>query len=158
MSEGPEKLYIDFAETLSGIVSLEKELHSKKRLMGDLKSSLGASDCDGGFGTEISAHAFKQISERLESLALENAEIYKDVMKQGSPHDSLLMASNMKSFIITTLANARQKSEYATGDSRNGGKEYRFTVDIKKWSGDKTLQFVAIVENNVVKTGFFNWV
>ena len=42
-------------------------------------------------------------------------------------------------------------------DSRNR-KEYRYTIDMTKWSGEKNLQFVAIVENNHIKTGFFNWV
>ena len=158
MPEEPEKLYIDFAETMSSIVSLEKDLHTKRRVLEDLRKNLSAPDCDGGFGVDISAHAFRQISERLESLALENAVIYKDVMKPDSPQDTLLMASNMKSFITTLLANARKKGEYTIDDSKNGGKEFRFTVNINKWSNEKQLQFVGIVENNVVKTGFFNWV
>lgn len=154
--QGIKQLYIDYAETLSGVGSLEKELHNKRRLMEDLKNNL--SDSDGGFGTEVSAHAFRQISERFEELALENSVIHDDVFKPNSPQESLLLASNLKSFIITLLANARQKGDYKKENAANGGTEFRFIVDIKKWSGNKTLQFVGIVQNNVIKTGFFNWV
>ena len=43
----------------------------------------------------------------------------------------------LKCFIITLLANARSKDQYNKEDSRNGGIECRFTVDIKKWSEEK---------------------
>jgi len=155
-----EDLYIQYAEAISRIASLEIELHNKKRLIADFKENLVSPESDGGFGIEFTAHAFKQINERLEKLALEYSIIYKDVFKEDAPSESLLLASNMKSFIITLLANARKNGEFKAEPSKNsnGGTEYRFTVDIKRWSIDKTLQFVGIVENNHLKTGFFNWV
>jgi len=152
------EIYIRYAETLSGLGSLERELHNKIRLLEELKTELGSPDGDGGYGVEVSAHAFKQISERFEKLALKNSVIYNDICKPESRYDSLLFSSNLKSFIITLLANARKKNEYKEEPAANGGTEFRFTVDIKSWSGDKTLQFVGIVQNNVIKTGFFNWV
>ncbi len=157
-AKGAEQLYIEYAEALSGVSSLEKDLHNKKRMLEEIKKNLSAPDCDGGFGTEVSAHAFRQIAERFEELALENAIIHTDVFKPDSPQESLLLASNLKSFIITLLASARIKGQFKKGEAANGGKEFRFTVDINSWSGDKTLQFVGIVQNNVIKTGFFNWV
>jgi len=37
--------------------------------------------------------------------------------------------------------------------------EYHYKIEVKKWSTDnKKLVFVGIVENNVIKTTYFNWV
>jgi len=155
---GLDAKYMEYAELLNDIVSDERELYNKKKVIADLKNELSSEHSDGGYGIELSAHSFKQIAERLEVLAMENSIIYKDVFKSGSPQDSLLLASNMKSFVITLLANARNKKQFKEDESNSGGTEFRYTIDIKKWSNEKTLQFVAIVENNNIKTGFFNWV
>jgi len=151
-------IYITYAETFGSIGSSEKDLYNKYKLLQELKEELSAQDSDGGYGTDMSAHAFKQIAERFEELALQNQCIFEDVFKPDSPQDSLLLSSNLKSFIITLLSNARKKGEYKEETAQNGGFEFRFTVNIKKWSKEKTLQFVGIVQNNVIKTGFFNWV
>jgi len=113
---------------------------------------------DGGFGIEISAHAFRQISERLEALAFENVIIYNDVFG-GGVADNLLLPTKLKSFIITLIADARSKSNYTEEKSKNtmNGIEYRYTIEIKKWSDERSLQMVCIVENGNVKTGYFNW-
>ena len=151
-------IYIQYAEMLSSIINTEKELHDKKKVLKDLKDKFNSNECDGGYGVEISAHAFRQIAERLESLAMGSSVIYKDVFNPDNPSRSLLLPSNMKSFIITSLANARSKGLFQIEPSKDNGNEFRYTIDIRKWSGSKTLQFVSIVENNNVKTGFFNWV
>lgn len=153
-----EDKYLDYAKALDSLNSSERELYNKKRTLQTLKDELGAEGNDGSCGVDITDHAFKQIAERLEALAMEHSYVYRDVVKPDNHHESLLLASNMKSFVITMLANAKSKGEEIESGSKSGGKEYRFTIDIKKWSHDKTLQFVAIVENNKIKTGFFNWV
>jgi len=155
-----EERYIQFAETLNELLSLERSIRNKRRLMESLKKDLDPSECDGSFATDFTAHAFKQLSERLEELALENPKIFKDVFPDGSPSESLLLPSNLKSFIITLIADARKKGHFKEEESKNtsGGVEYRYTIDMRKWSNDKTLQLVVIVENNCIKTGFFNWV
>lgn len=155
-----EDLYLDYAEAYSELISLEAQIHNRRRLIDELKANLTSPESDGSFGVEVSAHAFKQISERLEELAMQNTAIYRDVFKEDSQQESLMLPSNLKSFIITTLANAHKKKQFSRERSKGsgGGVEFRYMVDIKKWSGDKTLQFVVIVENNYIKTGFFNWV
>jgi hypothetical protein len=153
-----EDKYLEFAELLSELNGTELKLRNMKRLIEELKSELSQDGNNGSYGIELSAHAFKQISERLEILALENVNIYKDVFKE-SRAECLLLPSNLKSFIITLLANAHKKKNYITDKSKNSnGLEYRYTIDIKSWSNEKTLQLVCIVENNYIKTGFFNFV
>lgn len=153
-----EDIYLDYAEAYSELISMESQIHNRRRLVDELKIHLTSPESDGSFGVEISAHAFKQISERLEELAMQSTAIYSDVFK-NDPQESLMTPSNLKSFIITTLANAHKKKHFSRERSKNSaGVEFRYIIDIKKWSGDKTLQFVVIVENNYIKTGFFNWV
>lgn len=70
----------------------------------------------------------------------------------------LLSPSNMKAFVISMLATARKANDFERSKSKTGGVEFRYRVIIKKWSADKDLEFTGIVENNNIKTGFFNWV
>lgn len=153
-----EDKYLDYAKALNLLNEIEQELYNKKRILQTIKDELCINGNDGSCGIDITDHAFKQIAERLEVLAREYSFTYRDIVKPDNHQESLLLASNMKSFIITMLANAKSKNEVVENDSKSGGKEFRYTIEIKKWSHDKSLQFVAIVENNKVKTGFFNWV
>jgi hypothetical protein len=72
----------------------------------------------------------------------------------------LLLPSKLKSFIITLIADARSKGNFTEERSKNtnGGVEYRYVIEIKKWNDERSLQMVCIVENGNVKTGYFNWV
>lgn len=151
--------YLEYAEMLSEHSTAELKLRNIKRVLEELRSELSSGECDGSYGLELSAHAFKQISERLEVLALENVMIYKDVFKE-SRVECLLSPSNLKSFVITLIADARNKGNFTKEKSKNNanGTEFRYTIDIKSWSSDRLLQLVCIVENNYVKTGFFNFV
>lgn len=159
-SKNLDDLYIQYAEAISELNDVEAQAYNHRRLITELKANLTSPESDGSYGVEVTAHAFKQISERLEEIAMENETVYADVFKGPSLSDSLLLPSNLKSFIVTTVANARKKGLFKAEKSRSGsgGTEYRYTIDIKKWSGEKDLQFVVIVENNYIKTGFFNWV
>ena len=158
----PKDRYIEFAEAFSELVTLESRIHNKRRLVEDLKQELKSEDNDGSYGLEFTGHAFKQISERLEEIAMESTIVYKDVFKSGSPSESLLIPSNLKSFIITLLSDANKKGQYKEEESKSNkspdGKEYRYTINMNKWNSDKSLQFIAIVEDNFIKTGFFNWI
>lgn len=151
--------YLEFAELLSELSTLELKMHNMRRIIDEIRGELSGSESDGGYGTDLSAHAFKQISERLERLAFENIVIYNDVFK-AEKSETLLLPSNLKSFVITLIADARKKGNFSREKSKNtpDGTEFRYTIEIQKWSDDKTLQFVCIVENNNVKTGYFNWV
>lgn len=151
-------VYLQFAELISDINDAEVELYNKKRLIDDLKKNLTSQESDGSYAIDVTAHAFKQISERIEALARENNTIYMDVLQPECPSKSLLIPSNLKSFLYTTLAVAHKDGHLSKEKSKNGsGYEYHYQIDITKWSGEKTLEFVAICENNIIKTGYFNW-
>jgi hypothetical protein len=154
------ELYMEFAEGVSAMNDLEMQLYNQKRLMDELKKKLLSPTDDGSFPLELTAHGFKQISERLESLAKEEAIIFTDVFSSVDPQRSLLIPSNLKSFVFTTLAVARKNGQFVKEKSKNNPNkfEYRYTVVIDKWSIEKSLEFVAIVEDNRIKTGFFNWI
>jgi len=153
-----EKLYMEFAEMYSSINEAENDLSNKKRLMEEIKKSLTSSDSNGSYAVEISAHAYKQISERIEAISKENMKIYQDVMKPGSPGEGLLIPSNLKSFIFTSIAAAQQSKEFTMEKSKKtGGSEFHYNINIKQWSGERNLIFTVIVENGFVKTGYFNW-
>jgi len=143
----------EFAELKTRAGELERSIEDKVK-------SLTSSEGDGSHAVEISAHAFKQISKRLEILAVENDVIYRDYIDSASPGGSLAIPSNLECFIFTLIANAKKKGSFSKEKSKNttNGFEFRYTMEIKKWSEDKrTLQFTCIVENCNIKTGYFTW-
>lgn len=150
--------YVQYAKTLADAANLRSEISEKERLLGDLRDKL-LSEEDGSIGIDMSAHASKQILERLEELASESSYIYEDVWKPKDISSSLMSPTNMRAFIIGIIARAKENGEVTEKNSKNSsGKEYHYTVEIKKWSTDnKKLTFTGIVENNVIKTGYFNW-
>jgi len=151
--------FLEYAEMISELSSTELKAQNIRRIIEDTKSELFAID-DGSCGLDLSAHAFKQISERLEKLAIENTVIYEDVFNRQTKSECILLPSNLKSFVITLVANAHRKGEFSKEPSKNNsaGVEYRYSIEIKKWSSDKDLYLICIVENNNIKTGYFNWV
>lgn len=160
VSKELDDVYLEYARELSELGEKELELSDLRRSLEEKRSSLTSNEGDGSHGIDISAHAFKQIGERLELLARDHDEIRRDLVNINDPDASLSMPSNLKSFIITMIANAKKKGSYSKENSKNtaGGFEFRYNIEIKKWSDSKnTLQFVCIVENNNVKTGYFNW-
>lgn len=156
-----KNMYVEFAETLNELINLENKIYNKRRLVEELRKELIEKNNNGSFGIEFTGHAFKQISERLEEIAMENPVIYKDVFKNDSSSDSLLLPSNLKSFVITLLSDANKKGQFIQEESKSNrntnGVQYKYTINMKKWSNEKTLQFIVIVEDNYIKTGFFNW-
>jgi len=154
-----EKIYMQYAETFSSISSLEFQLSEKRRALEEIREEL-MSDKDGGFGIELSAHAFTNIANRLSDLASENPIIHKAVMNIERPERCLLWPSNMKSFIIGMIANARYKNEFKIEKSKNtdDGQEYHYEIEIKSWGTTRhSLYFIGIVEGVTIKTGYFNW-
>ena len=152
--------YMDYAEILSQLTECELKAQNLRRLADDLKASLSSDEYGKRCGLMLTDHAFKNLSERLEKLAMENTLIWNEVHNKSSKSECLLWPSNLKCFIITLLADAHKKGNLSRERSKNnvGGWEYRYSIDINKWSDDKTLQLTCIVENNMVKTGYFNWV
>ena len=159
ISQEMDDVYLAFAKELSELGEKGMRISELRRSVQEKKESLSSSEGDGSHAVDISAHAFRQISERLEILALENEIIYRDFININSPSESFSIPSNLKSFVITLIANAKKKGHFSKESSKNtvGGFEYRYNIEIKKWSDAKsTLQFTCIVENNNVKTGYFN--
>jgi hypothetical protein len=154
-----DKVYLQYAELYSEIVSLRNDLSEKERAIEEMKSFLQESS-DECVAIEFTAHALANISERLTDLANAHHQIYEDVMNTRSVKTSLLWPANMKAFIISMIANAHGKGQFKKVPSKNtGGHEYKYDIEIKKWAdNDKVIIFTAIVENRTIKTGYFNWV
>ena len=154
-----DKLYLQYAELFSDISITELELNEKKRNLEEIRDEL-SNESDGSVGIDLTAHAFTNISDRLSVLASENGSVYADVFNPGNPSKAILWPNNLRSFIIGMLANERSKNKQIEKPSKNtnGGTEYHYDIEIKKWSNEKaSLIFTAIVESNMVKTGYFNW-
>jgi hypothetical protein len=152
-----DDLYVQFAELFGSINDAEHNLTNQRRDLARIKEKIVSNESDGGYGVEFTAHAFKQISERLESLALDNPVIYDDIFNITDPQHSLIIPSNLKSFIISVIAAARKSGLFTKERSRQGGTEFHYRIKMEKWSSDRELEFVGIVENGNIKTGFFNW-
>ena len=156
-----DKLYMQYAELLGETTVMELDLNDKKRALFEIYAELdmGKKE-DGSYGIELSAHAMTNINDRLYKLGMENSIIYADVFNVSEPSKSILWPCNLRAFVIGMLASARSKNSYSEKPSKNtaGGKEYHYEVEIKKWGTDEmSLIFTAIVESNIIKTGYFNW-
>lgn len=163
MSDDKSNKYIEYAKELGELISLESNVYNKRRLVDELRNELKSNETgDERFGIEFTGHAFKQISERLEELAMDNPIIYESVFNPDEPSESLLKPSNLKSFVITLLSDANKRGNFKKEESKSNktddGYEYRYTINMSKWNGEKSLQLIVIVENNYIKTAFFNWV
>jgi len=148
--------YRDYVKTYHEVVDLSRTLNTKRRELDALTIELNK---DGKFGLELSSHAQAQISERLEDLTSDNQIIYNDVFRPESQQDALIIPSNLKSFALSLLSKAIDEGTVEKKNSRSGGFEYHHNTTVKKWvSGKKVIQFTGIVENGIIKTGFFNYV
>ena len=158
-----QKIYKQYGEALREVGLAESDLAKKRSALNEIRSELrrNLTDGDGSIGLELSAHAFSNIGNRLQKLAMENPTIYSDVFNQENPPMSIIWPSNLEAFIITIMAEALDKSAVVQKPSKNtrDGKEYHYTIQIDKWSGpDSSLVFTGVVEGGTIKTGFFNWV
>jgi len=150
--------YTEYAKVLNEISIIERRLSESRLSARNLKDSILSVDKDGSIGLTVSDHAFAQMSIRIHELASDNPLIYKDVFPDNLD-GSLLVPNNLKSFIISMMAKALEDNSRKSRKSRGEGVEYIYTLSMNCWSTeDSLLQFVAIVENNIVKTGYFNWV
>lgn len=135
---------------------MELELSEKMRTLSEIKQELEINGTC--YGMDLTAHAFTNISDRLAELASKHPVIYSDVFSPNEQSRALLWPNNLRAFIISMLASAYEKNHFEEKSSKSNGKEYHYNVEIKKWSNDKeVLIFTAIIESNVVKTGYFNW-
>jgi len=153
--------YNDYSKLFGDVVSLELSLAASRRSLEDIRKTIKEEDTEGRIGLDFSAHSIKQIQERLEALANESNVIYQDVLNTDHPEESILWPSNTKAFIIGMMAKASENGSVQTEPSRSSSSasEYHYKIEIQKWSTtEKKLIFVGIVENNIIKTAYFNWV
>ena len=150
--------YIEFAQALNESIDLERRMIEKQRVMKRFKKEISKDSNGEGCGIEFTGSAYKLLSEGLESIT-KNSDIVKDDVFKDDPELSLLNASNLKSFIITVMADAHKKGNFEERPSRNNDKnvEYKYTIEMKKWRDEKNLKLEIIVENGFIKAGFFNW-
>jgi hypothetical protein len=155
-----DALYKQYAEAFSEKAEMDSKIKNLTRLVDDLKSQIKEKDIAGEFGLSMTAHASSQIAKRLELLASESSKIFNDVMNTSNPSESLIWPTNMESFILGILSKARSSGQYTVENSKNSsGKEYHYNIEIKDWAMEnRKLIFTGLVENNNIKTGFFNWV
>lgn len=155
-----DEIYQQYTEALTEKTEMDAQIKNLSRLVDDLNKQITEGDVNGEYGLTLTAHAANNTSKRLESLAAESSVIFRDVMNTDNPPMSLIWPSNVESFVLGMLSKARTAGEYTVEQSKNSGKsEYHYNIEVKNWNSDnKRLIFTGIVENNNIKTCFFNWV
>lgn len=112
------------------------------------------------FATSVTDHAALKASERLQSCCDDQPELFSDVINITDPSSSLSLVVNMRTFLITILATAFLDGRYVEQKSKNneGADEYKYVFVIPKWRfPERSLEIVAVVEANNLKTVYFNW-
>jgi len=149
--------YSKYAQLRSKIADTQKVLAKDRQLCDKMEKEIIDSDKEGGYAIKVSTHAYNNISKRLETITEESPKAYTEIV-ECDPDKSLFKPSNLVVFIIAMICKARELESYKTKKSRDNGTEYHYSVNLSKWSTDQELFFTCIVENHVVKTGFFNFV
>lgn len=153
------EMYTEYSVTLSELNDMELGINNKRRLLQHLDRQIRSIKENSGCCLEFTDHAFRQLSERLEALAKLEIVINDDVYNKEDYDKSLIIPSNLKSFLTNLLSSAMKSNSYKVSTNpKSKDPEYRYSIEIKKWSSTKKLIFTAVVENFKIKTCFFNWV
>jgi hypothetical protein len=148
--------YMQWVELQTEISEDKKLISAKSNQLIDMEEDLTSHKDSGMYPTKITDHAMTQISDRLENLAHDSKPAYKDIINKSAKH-SMLLPSNLRNFILTMVAKSIELGAYKSKKSRSGGTEYIYSVKMSKWEVDRSITFTLIVENSVVKTGYFNY-
>ena len=151
-------LAYDYAKALASINDLEHEVARLSRERSDIEGYVRDSSDNGwdAIALFITDHGFTQIMERFEKAIRMDCEAYDKLYNQNVSQ-SIITPSNFKSFIITILAQAYKNEDYNYEPQKGG--QYRYSIEINSLSNDyNILEFIAIVRDNKVVTGYFNWV
>jgi hypothetical protein len=146
--------YIRYSKLIKELSAHENAMCQIRRDLKMVKDEL-QKHTDDGVALEMTSHSFSNITARLEDLMNDNPGIYDKIMK-----DNLFVPSNLKSFVIDLISNARKNGMFNVQDSKNnrGAFEYHYKIIMDDWSNEThLLEFTAIVEAGVLKTGYFNW-
>ena len=105
---------------------------------------------DGGIPLRPTAHSLSRFATRIESLVSSNSIVHEDVIINGGCR--LLLPANMFLFMSEKILESRISGSYS---SENGG--YKYKTRIEEWSDlDTSIEMVAFVEGNSIKTIYFN--
>lgn len=153
--------YEQFVEIKKKVADLEKSLKDSKKSMLAITELVKTDEGkhNGRFGLEFTGHGFTQISQRLEDISGDHEHIYKDVFNIENPSESIMFPSNLKIFVLQILLAAEKAgNKWKSKKSNKGGTEYIYTMEIQKWrSGNDRCIFTCIIEENNIKTGYFDY-
>lgn len=142
-------LYDEFRNSYEQVNSVTSHYAVMKREEDNLTSKILEND-DGGLGTSLSSHAFRRVYDRIEKLLVENPFIYKAVNDSGN---TIFRPSNMFMFVTDLILKARLEGNFVK--QPNG--QYKYVTKVEEWCNDDfSVEFVCYVENNNIKTIFFN--
>ena len=148
------------------LVKLLKKIDDSKALTSSMEEEveqleeeiINSDSNNGAFPLLVTDHAIAQTLERLEALMRRSPRARRDIGERDF-ENSLLLHSNLRHFILIMVVRATEDNSVRPRKSRGGGKgtEYVYTVNLHKWkTRDKSLNMSIIVENNTVKTCYFN--
>jgi len=141
------------------LIKLHTEIDRTNRDLSKKKSDLktiSSKITDGKLATIISDHAVSQILTRLEKLCSDSPRAYSAIMS-GKTSTSLFVPSNLSAFILENIKSGLKSNSVKEKKSRSGGKEYVYDIKMTQYdTDDKYCVFSLVVENNTVKTGYFN--
>lgn len=150
--------YIEWVKLLSEITDEKKVTIRKINKAEALEEDIVGGEDGSMLPTKITDHAMTQIHRRLAGLTNKSTVAFEDVMNKKAS-DSLLDPDNLECFIFTMISKSYKDGTYKSKKARSGGSEYVFNINMPNWNTkNKKLVFSMIVENNVVKTGYFNLV
>lgn len=110
------------------------------------------------FPTTVSDHAALKATERIQEFADTCQELFSEIVNAIEPDMSLSLIANMKAFVIKILADAYVNKRFVAQQSKTGSTEWKYIYNVPGWEfSGRAIEIVACVEDNVVKTVFFNW-
>jgi len=147
-------MYESFVNNYKQNMKAKMDITHTTNMLNKSKSDLDAGKC---YPTSLTDHAFHQIIDRLEELSLKYDVVYNDIMTKPV-YDSIFLPSKLREFVFDKVCVSIKDDTKTSKKSRSGGVEYIFNVHMDNWNigGGKHITFSVIVENNVVKTGYFN--
>ena len=151
--------FVDYAAAVAAIQDAKVMVSAATSRLAE-SAELVEADVNPAFAMHVTQHAATRAVSRLNECAVTEPKIMCDLVNQEHPERSLAIIENMHTFLITVLAHAFESGSYVEVPSRNnkGKSEYKYTTPVVKWIfKNKRLDICAHVEDNAVKTVYFDW-
>ena len=144
----------EYLDLMYNDLSPDSESNELRRRFSMLHSAIKNSDDTGGIPLELSSHAYHRAATRIQQMSIRNIAVYNDVVIIGK--NQLYTPVNLSIFILENINEARINNSFTvTGNEES--KNFKYESEISPWSGDGgKVTMVSVVQNNVVKTVFFN--